>query len=441
MPTPQKQFVAAMFLAVPAWLGAADVSGGQPVTFAKDIAPILQAKCQNCHRAGQMAPMSLVSYEEVRPWAKAIKQRVLTRQMPPWHVDPTIGIQKFANDLSLSDMQIAAIAKWVDDGAPLGNVADMPPPKQWPNDGGWKLAEKFGQPDFVVKSEPYTMAAKGQDVWFKPLTAIPVTEPRWVRAVEIRPGTAAGRKITHHALAFLQQEEPGSNTGIVTQGLLMEWAVNKNYDVFRENTGKLLVPGARVWWEMHYHAVGEEIRDDVELAIYLYPKGQEPKYRTYLTAFPGTPGSAASGVMDIPPNSVVESEGYQTLKAPAMLENFQPHMHLRGKAMLLEAILPDGSKRTISYVDHFNFNWMTNYIFADDATPVLPKGTIIHVVAWHDNTAANKNNPDPTQWVGWGDRTVDEMAHAWVNVTYISEEDYQEWVRKNPQANAVTAAR
>ena len=294
MPTPRKQFVAAMFLAVPAWLGAADVSGGQPVTFAKDIAPILQAKCQNCHRAGQMAPMSLVSYEEVRPWAKAIKQRVLTRQMPPWHVDPTIGIQKFANDLSLSDTQIAAIAKWVDDGAPLGNVADMPPPKQWPDDGGWKLAEKFGQPDFVVKSEPYTMAAKGQDVWFKPLTAIPVTEPRWVRAVEIRPGTAAGRKITHHALAFLQQEEPGSNTGIVTQGLLMEWAVNKNYDVYRENTGKLLVPGARVWWEMHYHAVGEEIRDDVELAIYLYPKGQEPKYRTYLTAFPATPGTAAS---------------------------------------------------------------------------------------------------------------------------------------------------
>ena len=430
-----------MFLAVPAWLGAADVSGGQPVTFAKDIAPILQAKCQNCHRAGQMAPMSLVSYEEVRPWAKAIKQRVLTRQMPPWHVDPTIGIQKFANDLSLSDMQIAAIAKWVDDGAPLGNVADMPPAKQWPDDGGWKLAEKFGQPDFVIKSEPYTMAPKGQDVWFKPLTAIPVTEPRWVRAVEIRPGTAAGRKITHHALAFLQQEEPGSNTGIVTQGLLMEWAVNKNYDVYRENTGKLLVPGARVWWEMHYHAVGEEIRDNVELAIYLYPKGQEPKYRTYLTPFPATPGTAALGVMDIPPNSITESEGYQTLPAPAILENFQPHMHLRGKAMLLEAILPDGAKRTISYVDRFNFNWMTNYIFDDDAMPVLPKGTIIHTVAWYDNTAANKNNPDPTQWVGWGDRTVDEMGHAWVNVTYISQEDYQEWLSKHPQANAAVAAR
>ena len=435
-----KQFAAAMVFALPGLVLAADVSS-KPVTFAKDIAPIFQEKCQNCHRAGQMAPMSLVSYDEVRPWAKAIKQRVVTRQMPPWHMDPTIGIQKFQNDLSLSDSQIAAVAKWVDDGAPLGNNADMPAAKKWPNDEGWQLAGQFGKPDFIIKSDPYTMPAKGQDQWFKPLTQIPLTEPRWVRAVEIRPGTPAGRRITHHALAFLQQEEPGSNTGPVTQGLLMEWAVNKNYDVYRPNTGKLLLPGARIWWEMHYHAVGEEIRDNVELAVYLYPKGEEPKYRTFLVPFPGTPGTAGLGVLDIQPNAITQTEGYTTLRAPARLENVQPHMHLRGKAMLVEAILPDGQKRTLSYVDHFNFNWMTNYIYADDAAPVLPKGTIIHVVAWHDNTAANKNNPDPSQWVGWGDRTVDEMAHAWVNVTFISEEDYKEYVTKNPQANATVAAR
>ena len=139
MPTPRKQFVAAMFLALPAWLGAADVSSNQPVTFAKDIAPILQAKCQNCHRAGQMAPMSLVSYEEVRPWAKAIKQRVLTRQMPPWHVDPTIGIQKFANDLSLSDMQIAAIAKWWTMARPSATSPTCRPPNSGPTTaaGSW----------------------------------------------------------------------------------------------------------------------------------------------------------------------------------------------------------------------------------------------------------------------------------------------------------------
>jgi hypothetical protein len=161
--------------------------------------------------------------------------------------------------------------------------------------------------------------------------------------------------------------------------------------------------------------------------------------------FPGTPltgfGTSVLGVLDIPPNSVTETDGYTTLREPARLENFQPHMHLRGKAMLLEAILPDSSRRTLSYVDHFDVNWMTNYIYADDAAPVLPKGTMIHVVAWHDNTAAQKGNPDPTQWVGWGDRTVDEMAHAWVNVTYITEDDYKEWLAKNPQAGAAIAAR
>jgi hypothetical protein len=411
---------------------AADSNGASP-TFAKDVAPILQAECQNCHRDGSMAPMSLVTYEETRPWAKAIKQRVVTRNMPPWHLDKTVGIQQFQNDMSLTDQQISIVSRWVDAGAPLGDPKDMPAPKQWPKDEGWQLAAQFGQPDFVISSPSYTMPAKGQDVWFKPLTPIPLTEPRWVRAVEMRPATAAGRKITHHALAYLQQEEPGTNTGIATQGLLMEWAVNKNYDIYRPNTGKLLVPGARIWWEMHYHAVGEEISNNVELAVYLYPKDQEPKYRTFLTAFPATPGSAAMGTLDIPPNSIAETEGFQALRAPARLENFQPHMHLRGKAMLLEAILPDGSKRTLSYVDHFNFNWMTNYIYADDAAPVLPKGTIIHVVAWHDNTTNNKNNPDPDEWVGWGDRTVDEMAHAWVNVTYISEEDYQAWLAKHPQ--------
>ncbi|MCU1338305.1 MAG: hypothetical protein JWO19_3886 [Bryobacterales bacterium] len=415
---------------------AADLNIKAP-TFAKDVAPIFQEKCQACHRAGSMAPMSLVTYDETRPWVKAIKERVVTRTMPPWHLDKTVGIQHFQNDISLSDEQISLIAKWVDAGAPLGDPKDMPAPKQWPKDDGWQLAEKFGPPDLIIKSEPYTMPAHGQDVWFKPLTQIPLTEPRWVRAVEMRPSTPAGRRITHHALAFLQQEEPGANSdaapGVGTQGLLMEWAVNKNYDIYRPNTGKLLLPGARIWWEEHLHAVGEEIRDHVELAVYLYPKGEEPKYRTTLTLFSASPGNQ----LDIPPNTVAQTEGYQLLKNPARLENFQPHMHLRGKSMLLEAILPDGSKRTLSYVDHFNFNWMINYIYTDDEAPVLPKGTLIHVVASHDNTPNNKNNPDPNQWVGWGDRTVDEMAHAWVNVTYISEDDYQEYVAKHPPARSV----
>jgi hypothetical protein len=431
----------ALATCVVATLPILSIAAEKPVTFAKDVAPILQEKCQSCHRVGSIAPMSLITYEEARPWAKSIKERVVTRNMPPWHLDKTVGIQHFQNDMSLSDEQISIIARWVDAGAPQGDPKDMPPAKQWPKDEGWQLAAQFGQPDFVIASQPYTMPAKGQDVWFKPLTSIPITEPRWVRAVEMRPASPGGRRITHHAVAYLQQEEPGAAAD-ASPGLLMEWAMNKNYDIYRANTGKLLVPGARIWWEMHYHAVGEEIRDHVELAVYLYPKGEGPKYRTYLIPFPATPGSAALGTLDIPPNSVAQTEGYQVLPAPARLENFQPHMHLRGKAMLLEAILPDGTKRTLNYVDHFNFNWMTNYIYADDAAPVLPKGAIIHVVAWHDNTTNNKNNPDPNQWVGWGDRTVDEMAHAWVNVTFISEKDYQDWLsNQQPPTSAPRPAR
>src|SRR5579862_788799 len=173
------------------------------VTFAKHISPIFQEKCQDCHRKGAMAPMPLVTYEETRPWAKAIKQRVATRNMPPWHLDKTVGIQNFQNDASLSDEQIATIVKWVDAGAPQGNPKDMPPAREWPTDDGWKLSKQFGEPDLVLKSDDYTMPARGQDVWFKPLTSIPLTEPRWVRAVEIRPSTPAGRRITHHVLARL----------------------------------------------------------------------------------------------------------------------------------------------------------------------------------------------------------------------------------------------
>jgi len=277
------------------------------------------------------------------------------------------------------------------------------------------------------------MPAHGQDVWFKPLTEVPISEARWVRAVEMRPSTTAGRKIMHHVLARLIQTEPGASSAedasAASGGLLMEWAIGKNYDIYRPNTGKLLLPGSHIYWELHLHAVGEAIRDHAELAVYFYPKGQEPKYRTFLTLFNAT--ATTGSRLDIPPNTVTESQGYHVLARPARLENFQPHMHLRGKAMAIEAILPDGTTRMLSYVNNFNFNWMNNYIYADDAAPVLPKGAIIHVTAWHDNTRNNPNNPDPDQWVGYGDRTVDEMAHAWVNVTYISQADYDDWAARH----------
>ena len=428
--------------------GAAATS--RPVTFTKDVAPILQQRCQECHRTGSMAPMSLLTYDETRPWAKAIRQRVITRQMPPWHIDKAVGVQKFKNDISLTDEQIDTIVRWVDAGAPQGDLKDMPTPRKWPADNEWKAAAELGQPDIVVKSEPYTMAAHHQDVWWRPTSDIPVTEPRWVRAVEMRPGTAAGRRITHHAVAYLAQDDPdgfgpGGDPGLRGRALLMEWAIGKGYDLYPSDSGKLLLPGAQISWDVHIHAVGEQIRDNVELGIWLYPKGQEPKYRTYLTGFQALRGFQSSTAsqqragrnIDIPPNTIAQFDNYTVLKKAAKLENFQPHMHLRGKAMEVEAILPDGTAQVVSYVGNFNFNWMTNYIYADDAAPVFPKGTMIHVTAWYDNTTANPNNPDPDQWVGFGDRTVDEMGHAWMNVTYISDEDYSAWAsthKKNAAA-------
>jgi hypothetical protein len=449
----------AVALAIPAAADSNESAIPAKPTFAKDIAKIFQEKCEECHRKGTAAPMSLVTYQEVRPWAKAIRERVVTRNMPPWHIDKTVGIQSFQNDRSLNDDQINTIVRWVDAGAPLGDSKDLPPAKQWPDEQGWILAKQYGPPDLILKSDDYTMPAQAQDVWWRPVTDVPLTEARWVRAVEMRPGTLAGRKIMHHVLAGLIQEEPGTkparatsadsntgdsngdttNAGPAGPGLLMEWAIGKNYDTYRPNTGKLLLPGSRISWELHLHAVGEQIRDHAELAVYFYPKGETPKYRTRLTLFGATASTSAR--LDIPPNSIAVTQGYQVLRQPARLENFQPHMHLRGKAMAIEAILPNGTTQLLSYVNNFNFNWMNNYIYAEDAAPVLPKGTIIHVTAWHDNTPGNKNNPDPDQWVGWGDRTVDEMAHAWVNVTYISEEDYQAWVAKTSKPLAPTASR
>jgi len=409
-----------------------------PPTFSKDVAPILQQKCQDCHQPNSIAPMSLITYPEVRPWAKSIRQRVITRQMPPWHIDPSVGIQKFKNDMSLSDAQIATIVRWVDQGAQQGDPKDLPPPKPLVKDNGW-VAEKdgFGPPDLVVRSPEYTMPARHQDVWFRPLSDIPLTEPRWVKLVEIRPTNLQGRRVLHHAIAYLvlnndpdaipQEIATGRGQGDFDDRFrerpqLMEWAIGKSYDLFRSDTGRLVLPGEKISWDDHIHAIGEEITTGSEIGLWFYPKGQEPKKRSYLISF--TAEDPIKG-LDIPPNTVAMTEGFTVLKQNAILENFQPHFHLRGKAMRVEAILPDGSTEVVSYIDKFNFNWMTNYIYADDVAPVFPKGTVIHVTAWHDNTRANKFNPDPDQWVGYGDRTVDEMAFAWMNVEFLTDSEYQ----------------
>jgi hypothetical protein len=427
----------------------------RPVTFSKDVAPIVQAKCQQCHQPNSIAPMSLMTYKDARPWARSIKERVVTRQMPPWHIDPSVGVQKFRNDLSLTEEQIDTIVRWVDGGAPEGDPKDLPPAKPVVTTNEWQgVMDGYGPPDVVIRSPEFTMPAQHQDVWFRPTSAIPLTEPRWIRMVEIRPTNLKARRIVHHSIAYhvLRPDNVQAvNTGTATGGVraanpvdlvnrrpqIMEWAIGKGYDRFREGTGKLIMPGESISWDQHLHASGEETASGSELALWFYPKGHEPTKRSYLIGFTGIDRSK---MLDIPPNSIAHTEGFTVLKEHTLITNFQPHFHLRGKAMKVEAILPDGSRQVVSYVGNFNFNWMTNYIYDDDAAPVFPKGTVIQVSAFYDNTKANKNNPDPDQWVGYGDRTVDEMAHAWMNVVYLNDDEYKALVeeRKAKAARAAT---
>ena len=416
--------LAAVLLGLPgaAAAGAEDTTP----TFTKDVAPIFQQKCQACHRPGYIAPMSLVTYAESRPWARSIRTRVETRQMPPWHIDKSVGIQDFENDRSLTDAEIDTIVRWVDGGAPRGNPEDMPPPVEFADDDVWNFAGLFGgPPDLVIHSTPYTVPAVAQDRWWKPEVPTGLTEDRWIRAIEIRPSSVDGRRVTHHALARLQQEEDEDSLGAASDvgpGLLMEWAVGKQGEIMRPNSGKLIKAGSSILWDVHYHAVGEEITDTVELGLYLYPRGEEPKHRQVLSAFSTIEGG--SDHLSIAPNQVTVTERFHVLKQNGRVENYQPHMHLRGKGMQMTAILPDGTTRVLSRVSDFNFNWHLNYVYADHAAPLLPRGTVLHLKSWYDNTSANRANPDPNQWVGYGDRTVDEMGHAWVNVTYLDDADY-----------------
>ena len=424
---------AAVSLALLAVVGEVVAQDGHDkVTYADDVAPILQEKCQVCHQPNSIAPMSLLTYDEARAHAGLIRLRVSERSMPPWHIDRTVGIQHFQNDRGLTDEQIETIVSWVDGGMERGDPANEPPPKQFPDPNRWQLADRFGEPDLIIKSEPFTLEAETQDKWFRPVVETGLTEARWVRAIEIKPSYPDGRKIIHHVLTYLLQEEDGlTNLASTAQesqrsaGLFMEWAVGKVGEIFPEGSGKLMLPGSRIGWEVHMHAMGERIVDNqAELAVYFWPKDYVPDNRVVLRMF----DARGQNGLDIPPGQISVTQQFHTLPAPARLENFQPHMHMRGKAMSLEVIYPDGTQEMLSRVDNFHWNWHINYVYAEDAAPLLPKGTVLIVTAWHDNTADNPSNPDPDQWVGWGDRTVDEMAHLWVDVTYLEQEQFDRLV-------------
>ena len=330
--------------------------------------------------------------------------------MPPWHVDRTVGIRQFKDDPSLTDQQIATIARWVDAGAPRGNPADLPPPRQFDDADRWHI----GKPDLIVAMpRTFTVKPEAADWWGIFTADSGLTEDRYIKAVEAKPSPAA-RRVVHHAVETLTYED-GSSGG----GTLVEYAVGKNGDIFPEDSGKLMKAGAKIRFNMHYHAVGEPVTDRTEVGIVFYPRGHVPKHVITTILSPNQDD------LDIPAGADnVRSDGYFKMEKPSRLVGFMPHMHNRGKRQCLEAIYPDMRVEQLNCVN-YDFNWQIVYNYADEVAPLLPAGTIIHVISWHDNSAANKYNPDPRNWVGFGNRTTDDMSRHWLTFYSMTDEEFK----------------
>jgi hypothetical protein len=413
------------------------LASDDPPTFSRDIAPILQASCQECHQPNGIGPMSLLTYDQVRLYAPLIKERVENRMMPPWHLDKSVGIQDYENDNSLSDRQIETITRWVDAGAPEGDPADLPPPLKFAPATGWELAEELGPPDLVFRSKPYTVTADGQDQWWDPRVEFEgLSEERYLRAAEFKPSYPLGFKVVHHAHVYYRQGERDFNLEIIGMG------VGKRWDVLPEGVGKRLPAGpAQISFGLHYFPAGEEVPDDVvETGVWLYPEGYVPELESsgelrFLIDGTSDTGPRARDLI-VPPHGYLTLEKAYVLDSPALIESFRPHMHMRGTSMTMEALYPDGRREVLSSVDQYNHWWQISYVYETDAQPLLPKGTVLIFHSQYDNTENNPINPDPDQWVVFGARGADEMSHAWVGVTYLEEEEYERRLdeRERPRA-------
>ena len=440
--THRKLTLGVLVFALPLTLGdlqAADNSAPQQTpTFTKDVAPILYDNCIRCHQPGEIAPMSLVTYKEARPWAKAIKDRVIRRQMPPWFLDKTIGIQKYKNDPSLSDADLATIVKWVDEGAPEGNPADMPPGLKGDDLSTWRI----GEPDLIVNYPEFTMPAHGADLYGTIQTPFGLKEDRYIMAIQSKVADSESRKVVHHALSYAV--EPGAETtmgddsGGGSGQFLIEYASGKNATFYDNDAGLLLRAGLNAMVSYHFHSVGEPVKVHLQLGIKLYPKGYVPKHIQWSKQL----GQEGAPDLDIPAGQVVRRDGYTRLNHPAMITAWQPHMHIRGKYQCLELIYPVEPVITETVTcASWNYNWHTIYNYQDDVQPIVPAGTLLHVISWYDNTTANVYNPDAKNWVGAGTgRTIDEMGFSWIGWYDLTDAEYKAAVaaRKAKQAGTPT---
>jgi mono/diheme cytochrome c family protein len=409
------------FSAEPAVVQSGDPDPEDVVTFTRDVAPILQQNCQLCHQPGSVGPMSLMTYEQVRPWAPLIREEVVSRNMPPYHYDTGVGIQELKGDKRLSERDIETIVRWVEGGMPMGDPADLPPPVEWPDAAEWRLAAEFGQPDVVIPTTPFTVPARGSDLWWQPVVESGITEDRCIRAIEVKP-SVPGRAATHHANStFRVQNDDGQ---WVAGGRLTEYALGKLGEIVPEDACRIAPANSRVAWDVHYYPSGEVVENDVvEVGLWLYPPefDRESLHRQTLNLY-----FLQGGDYDIPPHGTLMTQGFHSFSTPVRVDSFQPHGHLRMVASSLEIFYPEtGRREMVSMVSNWNPGWHLSHIYEDHVAPLVPAGAVLIVTKWYDNTADNKFNPDPDQWVGTGNRAADEMAHAWIAITHLDDAGYE----------------
>ncbi len=404
-----------------ATVGAQTPSSEGHVTFAKDVVPILQRACQACHRPGQMGPMSLLTYEEVRPWARSIKQKVSTREMPPWYLDRSIGVQQFKNDRSLTDGEIDTISAWVDAGAPQGNLADLPAPREFDDSNRWTMPD--GEPDLVVHAPEHLVKANSHEEWLDLYADIPLTEDRWVRAYEAKPAKA-GVPVVHHLVVTLVQPD-----GTI-DGYGLQYAPGKPATVYPEDSGWLLKAGTSLQFGMHYSSIDEPRTDRSAVAFQFYPKGYVPKKKAVRHNW------MSLSDLDLPAGEKdIRHDSYRRLNENFRLMTYLPHMHTLGQRQCVELIYPDGDVEMMNCFD-FDFSWQIVYQYEEHAQPLIPKGTLIHAIHYHDNSVANPLNPDPENWTGYGMRTIDDMAITMAEGIILSDEEFAQAQQERAEALA-----
>jgi hypothetical protein len=389
-------------------------------TFAKDVAPILYKNCTTCHRPGEIAPMSLLTYEKARPYAKAIRDEVQDGSMPPWHAEAAHGT--FLNERRLSDAEKDTLIRWASNGAPEGDPKDLPPAPKY--EEGWSI----GKPDVVLEmAEDYKVPAEGvieYEYFYIPTN---FTEPKWIQAIEVRPGE---RKVVHHVLVF-HKAQPDAPRGVpilqlnraqmqlppppkpgtrpqrrdqIPGRLLATYAPGTNPQIYPEGTAVRLEPGGVIELQMHYTANGEAASDRTRIGL-IFAKDPSPREvrvsHFYNTKFSLPAGSAETRV-----------DADVSFVNDAVVWGLFPHTHVRGKKWEYVLELPDGTKQTILSVPRYDFNWQTYYMFKEPLK--IPKGAKIVSSAWYDNSAANRSNPDPKSDVTWGDQTWEEMQYTGV---------------------------